>query len=89
MPERRQDPRALTLKTATIRSVDIPSDIDCAILDISERGACILVPVGADIPASFELAIDPERTSHACTLAWRAGSRIGVTFENPITLRCE
>ena len=86
MPERRLEPRALTLKTATIRSVDMPSDIDCAILDISEGGACILVPVGAEIPNSFDLAIDPQRTSHACTLAWRAGTRIGVSFQNPITL---
>ena len=83
--DRRWEPRQLTLKTGKIRSVDLPSEVDCAILDISAGGARILVPDGVEIPATFDLAIDPDGDSHACRLRWKSGSRIGVAFQSPIS----
>ena len=59
MVERRRDQRWPTLKTGKLRTVDVQSGIDCAILDISEGGACILIPVGAAIPDSFDVAHGP------------------------------
>jgi hypothetical protein len=71
--------RVLTFKTAKIRSVEFAEAIDCAVLNISEAGACILVPEALDLPQSFELTIDFGGV-HACEVRWRSGSRLGVTF---------
>lgn len=84
MQEKRLEPREQTLRTGTIHAAEMASAIDCAIFDISESGACILVPAGAEIPDTFDLAIDPDRASRLCRLAWRAGSRIGVSFQLPM-----
>jgi flavin reductase (DIM6/NTAB) family NADH-FMN oxidoreductase RutF len=76
MDERRREARLLTLKAGAIRSAGAPASIDCAILDISDGGARILVPVNT------ELAIDPSRESYSCKLAWKSGSTIGVSFQS-------
>jgi PilZ domain len=80
MLEGRREPRRLTLETGVISSSELAADIGCAILDISERGATILVPAGAVVPDTFNLAIDPDRGSHACQVAWSAASRLGISF---------
>ena len=80
MLERRREPRLLTLKTGTIRPAEAPSGIDCAILDIGDGGACILVPTGTELPDTFDLTIDPGRESYSCKLAWKLGNKIGVSF---------
>ena len=82
--ERRREARQLDLKTGKISSLHLPSDADCAIFDISEGGACILLPRGAELPESFNLTIDPRRDTYLCKLAWKAGNRIGVSFQSPI-----
>jgi PilZ domain len=83
MLDRRQKTRQLTLKTAKINALHVPSGIDCAVLDISEEGACILLPAGAEIPSSFDLAIDFSGERYVCTVAWRSGNKIGVSFRPP------
>jgi hypothetical protein len=85
MLEHRREPRQLILKTGKISSLYLPSDIDCAIFDISEGGASILLPVGAKVPDSFHLAIDPGRDSYICRVAWKSGNKIGVSFQSRIT----
>jgi hypothetical protein len=80
MLDRRQNSRSLTLKTGKIRSWDAASDVDCAILNISETGACILVPASAAIPDVFRLAVDFDPNAYACKVVWRSGNRIGVSF---------
>jgi|RhiMethySRZTD1v2_1073278.scaffolds.fasta_scaffold1369855_2 hypothetical protein len=83
MSERRESPRWLTFRTGRIQSIATPSEIVCAILDISETGACILIPVGAQVHEVFDLAMDPEGASVPCRVAWRSGNRIGVSFRAP------
>jgi hypothetical protein len=56
------------------------SDIDCAVLNISESGACVLVPLDAEVPETLNLAIDKVGGEHACSVVWRSGSRIGMKF---------
>jgi hypothetical protein len=75
--EQRQFPRYLTLATARILAGD---PIDCAVLNISKGGACLLVTDPTAVPRTFELVVDPGRLRIHCNLAWRSRHRIGVAF---------
>lgn len=77
-PEQRRYPRLLTLETATIESAYAP--IDCAILDVSPAGACLLVPDGSTIPVRFDLQVHGGALRVRCQQVWRNGPRIGVCF---------
>ncbi len=81
MLERRHEPRQLILKTGKIRSPEIPYEIDCAILDFSTGGACILLPDAVRVPDTFELAVDPGGERYFCHVAWKMPNKIGVSFE--------
>ena len=76
--ESRKGARHLTFQTGTIM-YDMLS-FGCAILNISEHGACILVPMGARVPESFTLRMDHDKALYDCRLAWREGARIGASF---------
>jgi hypothetical protein len=78
--ESRKSDRYLTLRTGKISAVEAPSDIACAVLNVSGTGACILVPTGAVIPEHFELTIDHEDAIRSCRRVWHDGSRIGAEF---------
>ncbi len=78
--EARTHPRVLTLKTAKIFSDGMPEQTDCAILNISNGGAALLVPDLAVVPMTFTLVIDPYGLVRSCQLRWRAGNRVGVQF---------
>ena len=80
MLDDRDEPRVLVLKTGRIVCAGASSPIDCAVLNISASGACILVPPGVMVPTSFALAIDQDAAMHDCTVAWRDGARLGVRF---------
>ena len=80
MMRARNHSRELTLKTGKLSTGESALSIDCAILDISDDGACILVPNAAEIPATFTLTVDLTETTHSCVIKWRTGNRIGVSF---------
>jgi hypothetical protein len=82
MFENRKSDRTLILQTARIRAVGETDQIDCAILNISQTGACILVPPEVVIAEAFELAIDGEEAIRSCKLVWQEGARIGAVFAN-------
>lgn len=75
--EQRRFRRHLTLATARIVA---ENTIDCAVLNISQGGACLLVADPDAVPRSFELVVDPGRLKVRCRLAWRSRHRIGVAF---------
>jgi PilZ domain len=81
MAERRKHPRALTFKTGKIASSNEMPAIECAVLDISAGGACLLVPDGVELPRTFVLVLDPTGTTHTCNVERTSGSRIGVSFQ--------
>jgi PilZ domain len=76
----RRSKRHLTFRTGKIVCSDGTISFDCAVLNISDHGACILVPVGATVPESFTLHVDHEKPVRECKLAWREGARIGASF---------
>ena len=82
MRNMRKQQRVLTLKTAKIKFETMKSAIHCAILNISDVGACILVSEPAEIPETFDLTIDPSGSNYQCCVAWRSKNRIGVSFQS-------
>jgi hypothetical protein len=80
MLERRAHSRSLTLKTGKIlRAEDEASDIDCAILDLSDGGARILVSDPTEVPQKFLLKIDRTPTVYVCERVWIDGNQIGLS----------
>jgi hypothetical protein len=80
MDEQRRNNRVLVLKSASIRCAgDMPA-IDCAVLNVSPSGACILIPTNVTVPEKFILFVDPHGIRRDCNVVWRKGARIGVEF---------
>ena len=78
--DKRDDPRVLVLKTGTIRHSAAAAATECAVLNVSASGACLLVPSDAAVAERFELVLDCDGTNHHCRMVWREGARIGVEF---------
>ena len=76
--EQRRDPRQLVLRTGKLDCAG--AMVDCALLNISRSGACVLVPDAQAIPNSVAMIIDGDDVVRRCNVAWRAGARIGVAF---------
>ncbi|MFD2183844.1 PilZ domain-containing protein [Rhodoplanes azumiensis] len=74
----RRHPRFLTL--ATGRIVDRDDAIDCAVVNVSVGGACLLVADAAAVPGVFELVVDPGRIRVRCVAVWRDRHHLGVAF---------
>ncbi len=77
---KRTDSRVLVLRTAIIRLSQDSTPIECAVLNVSTSGACILVPKDVLISDRFELILDRDGTSHECRMVWREGARLGIAF---------
>jgi hypothetical protein len=78
--DKRKHNRVMTLQSGAVHFKDDASPIKCAILNISEGGACLLVASTAYIPDAFELAIDFSGRKHACRVAWKTSTKLGVLF---------
>ena len=76
MLERRTNPRSLTLKTGKIVCADRARDIDCAILDLSDGGARILVSDPTEVSRKFRLNVDRMDKVYICERVWTDGNRI-------------
>jgi uncharacterized protein (DUF2336 family) len=80
MTEKRARTRRLTLEAGIIEIAQIGARIDCVILDLAKGGACVLVPDGDVIPLAFRLGIPSSGVIHSCSVAWKVGNRIGISF---------
>jgi hypothetical protein len=78
--ERRQRPRARTLKEARIVFNDRRSVIDCTARNLSASGAQLHVPNVASVPNEFELWIGDVR--HKAKIIWKEVGRIGVAWSD-------
>ncbi len=81
MQDRRSEPRILTLKTGRIVSEQHRVEIETAVLDISDRGACLLVSDAARVPETFRLFLDFKPETHDCEVRWRSGHKLGIRFQ--------
>ena len=80
MDERRREHRNRTLRSGKIIFNDKQSVIDCIVRNLSDGGTCLQVDCTADLPPSFELAIDGEGTRR-CQVVWLSETRAGVEFQ--------
>ena len=79
MDEHRQSQRQRTLKGARIVFNDARSTIECTVRNLSAGGAQLRVQSVIGIPEAFELRLSDD-TKHACAVAWRKASELGVRF---------
>ena len=77
----RRSERHLTFMSARIVAANHDYSFECAILNVSQHGACILAPAGAWIQDRFALCIVGSEEPRHCTVAWREGPRIGVSYD--------
>ncbi|NVO13642.1 MAG: DUF2336 domain-containing protein [Rhodoplanes sp.] len=76
MTQNRQYPRYLTLKMGQITGEGL--ERDCAVLNVSRGGACVLVSEIDSLPDAFSLSFDGD--TRECAIAWRERHRLGVAF---------
>ncbi|MGH6837063.1 MAG: diguanylate cyclase domain-containing protein [Methylocella sp.] len=77
--ERQNEVRHRVLKRAQIVFKDHGAVIDCAVLNLSDGGACLKVESPIGIPDSFDLVLD-RATVGNCRVTWRKATQIGVEF---------
>jgi hypothetical protein len=80
MQERRKEPRPRALKTGRIVFNNRFSTMDCAVRNLSERGALLQVQGPQGIPDAFVLELDAGAVTHACKVVWRKERQLGVEF---------
>jgi hypothetical protein len=77
--ERRNVARRRALKRAQIVFKGHEAVIDCVVVNLSDRGACLKVESAIGIPDSFDLVLDHAFVGN-CRVTWRKVTRIGVAF---------
>ena len=76
--ERRKDRRTIINRAATFQADAGSLPRDCMIIDVSRRGARLLID-GVDVPDQFHLLIE-QNEHRECRVVWRLGGEIGVAF---------
>ncbi len=79
--DRRTNSRHRTFKFGIV-SCDPNRRILSVIKNISPTGALIEVDNALDIPDEFTLAIESERSTRVCRVAWKKAKEIAVNFED-------
>ncbi|MGH6811700.1 MAG: diguanylate cyclase domain-containing protein [Methylocella sp.] len=83
--ERQYETRRRVLKRAQIVFKGRAAVIDCVVLSLEDRGACLKVESPIGIPDSFDLVLD-HATVGNCRVTWRKATQIGVEFEVSATV---
>jgi hypothetical protein len=76
--DRRSTPRRRVLKTAYIVLSDKAPKLECAVRNVSAKGACLELSTTYGIPARFDVVIDGLR--QPCRAIWKTCKRVGVEF---------
>jgi hypothetical protein len=85
--DKRQARRKRLLKGARILIPSLGISVDCALRDLSESGACLVLTAPVAVTDNFELAMY-DGVIRQCRVVWRSGRRIGIAFgESPIPPR--
>jgi len=74
----RRLPRRRILDSGMIRHGDL--SVCCVIRNFSETGAALDVGQYAFLPDRFALIVVRKKKTYSCSVIWRKGGRIGVTF---------
>jgi hypothetical protein len=80
--ERRRVRRSRTLKGGRIVFNAGYSDFECTIRDLTPIGAKLQLGESIGVPNHFELEVERGQPRRKCTVRWRAGSTLGVSFDD-------
>ena len=86
MENARQIERTKTRKNAAIRYGHRATQMNCTVVDISTKGACLQVPTALGLPREFLLSFDSFRSIRRCALVWRARDKVGVSFVGAVEI---
>ncbi len=78
-PTQERRVRRRVLKGAQIVFNGHEAVIDCVVLNLSDRGACLKVESPIGIPDSFDLVLD-HVSVRRCGVTWWKATQIGVEF---------
>lgn len=81
--DRRTERRMRTLKGGLIVFNGGYSSYECTIKNLSDTGALLKLGAIAGVPNHFDLEIDHAHPRIKCTVRWREGNFIGVSFDEP------
>jgi PilZ domain len=76
--EARKTPRRKVLDTGLIRFGDF--SVACVIRNLSEIGAALDAAPQSFVPDQFTLIVVRKKKIYSCTVIWRKGTRVGVSF---------
>lgn len=80
MQDRRSVTRIRVVKKATIVSDDGLTRLEVDLVDLSRRGARIVLRAGQVLPSDFYVLM-PDKSMHACNLVWRGPLVVGIRFQ--------
>jgi hypothetical protein len=81
-PDRRSARRNRTLKGARIVFNAGFSAFECTVRDLTPDGAKLQLGEATGVPNHFELELEHGQPRRKCTVRWRAGLTIGVSFDD-------
>lgn len=79
--EQRREHRQRVLKGGAILTSINHSVVNCTIRNMHAHGAELRVPAEMHVPASFLLYVPVDGIAFRCSVRWRNGERLGVSFE--------
>jgi hypothetical protein len=76
--EARKSPRRRVLDTGLIRFGEF--SVSCVLRNFSATGAALDASPRAFVPDQFKLIVVRKKKIYCCTVIWRKGTRVGVSF---------
>ena len=77
--DKRNRRRRRVLFGARISFRDLGTSSECRVRDVSDTGACLVIPSPVGIPDTFDLVL-ADGAVRWCKVEWRKADRIGVSF---------
>ncbi|QUD86416.1 PilZ domain-containing protein [Phenylobacterium montanum] len=79
---RRSEPRLRTLLSGKLVFGTHDLTADCAVRNLSERGAKLHTTLAANLPRELWLIMVKKGCAYRATVCWRRGDEVGVRFES-------
>jgi PilZ domain len=81
MQDRRRDSRLALNTVGAIKFGAAGHELPCTVVDLTPRGAGLIVASAFGVPRVFQLTIKGETGVKYCRVIWAEGGKLGVTFE--------